>query len=216
MSETSIIIVDDHKIVRDGIRSLLSEEKSYDIIGEASNGNDALNLLTKLNPDIMLIDINMPGMNGIECTHSIMEKYPHMKILALSMHNEEPHIRAMVEAGASGYILKNSGREELVNAITTIMGGSTYFSEEVKESVMNSLIHKKAGEAGGKATISLSERELEVLQLIVKEFTNSEIAEKLFLSPRTVDAHRRNLLEKTGSRNTAGLVRYAIEKGLLD
>ena len=215
MSKTGILIVDDHKIVRDGIKSLLSEQKSYDIIGEASNGVDALNLLERLSPDIILLDINMPGMNGIECTQQIIKKYPYMKILALSMHNEEPHIRAMVEAGASGYILKNSGRDELENAINTIVGGSTYFSEEVKESIMNSLLHKNQGEAENK-NISLSERELEVLQLIVKEFTNSEIAEKLFLSPRTVDAHRRNLLEKTGSRNTAGLVRYALESGMLD
>lgn len=215
MNKTRIIIVDDHKIVRDGIRSLLTDDH-FEIVGEATNGIEAIELLNSVIPDIILIDINMPVMNGIECARQIISKYQGIKILALSMHNDEPHIRAMIESGSSGYILKNSGKEELVNAINTILGGATYFSDEVKESIMNSMLVKSTRDQGLKTKFELSEREIEVLKLIVKENTNNEIANKLFLSPRTVDAHRRNLLEKTGSRNTAGLVRFAIENDLVD
>lgn len=214
MAKTRILIVDDHKIIREGIRSMLSDVNSIEFIGEAENGQIAIELLKTMTPDIILADINMPGMSGIEFTRETIGKYPQMKIIGVSMHNDESHIRAMIEAGASGYILKNSGKEELVNALETVSRGSTYFSEEVKESIMNSLLHKSPRDQSG-AEVGLSDRELEVLELIAKEFTNNEIAEKLFLSPRTVDAHRRNLLEKTGSRNTAGLVRYAIEHNLL-
>lgn len=214
MAKTRILIVDDHKIIREGIRSMLSDVNFIEFIGEAENGQIAIELLKTMTPDIILADINMPGMSGIEFTRETIGKYPQMKIIGVSMHNDESHIRAMIEAGASGYILKNSGKEELVNALETVSRGSTYFSEEVKESIMNSLLHKSPRDQSG-AEVGLSDRELEVLELIAKEFTNNEIAEKLFLSPRTVDAHRRNLLEKTGSRNTAGLVRYAIEHNLL-
>ena len=216
MGKAGVLIVDDHKIIREGIRSMLTDVESFAVIGEAENGQVALNLIETVTPDIILADINMPGMSGIEFTREVIKIYPAIKIIAVSMHNDEPHIRAMIEAGASGYILKNSGKEELVNALTSVAGGSTYFSEEVKEEIMKSLLQKSPRESTGGTEVILSERELEVLELIAKEFTNNEIAEKLFLSPRTVDAHRRNLLEKTGSRNTAGLVRYAIEHNLLN
>ncbi|MBE0639117.1 MAG: response regulator transcription factor [Bacteroidales bacterium] len=211
-----ILLVDDHKIVRDGIISLLHGESRFLIIGQAENGIEALEKIEKLSPDLVILDINMPIMNGLECARQMAEKFPHVKILTLTMLSEQEHIKNMLSAGVGGYILKNSGREELITAINTVMEGQNYFSEEVKNVIMMEMVRKKTstGKIFGEP-IPITPRELDVLQLIVDEFTNQEIAEKLFVSVRTVDAHRRNLLEKTGSRNTAGLVKFAIENNLL-
>jgi DNA-binding NarL/FixJ family response regulator len=211
-----ILLVDDHKIVRDGIISLLQDESRYDIVGQAENGIEALDKIEQLAPDLVLLDINMPIMDGLECARQITIKYPEVKILTLTMLNEQEHIKNMLAAGAGGYLLKNSGKEELIAAINKVMEGETYFSEEVKNLIMMDMIKKKT--ASGKISgepIPLTPRELDVLELIIDEYTNQEIAEKLFISVRTVDAHRRNLLEKTGSRNTAGLVKFAIENNLV-
>lgn len=212
---TRILLVDDHKIVRDGIISLLHGELHIEIIGEAENGIEALDKIEKLKPDLVLLDINMPIMDGLECAKRISEKFPETKILTLTMLNELEHIKNMLAAGAGGYILKSSGKDELIAAINSVMMGNTYFSEEVKDLIMMDMMRKKT--ATGKVfgePIPLTPRELDVLKLIVDEFTNQEIADKLFISVRTVDAHRRNLLEKTGSRNTAGLVKFALENDL--
>jgi DNA-binding NarL/FixJ family response regulator len=159
----------------------------------------------------------MPVMNGIDCTHEITKIYPQIKVLALTMLDESEHIKNMLGAGAKGYILKNSGKEELVQAIKSVMAGQNYFSNEVKDMIMMEMVKKKStpGKIIGEK-VPLTPRELDVLELILKEFTNQEIADKLFISVRTVDAHRRNLLEKTGARNTAGLVRFALENHLFN
>ncbi|MCC5913028.1 MAG: response regulator transcription factor, partial [Balneolaceae bacterium] len=142
------------------------------------------------------------------------EKYPDMKVLALTMSNDDLHIRQMIQAGASGYVMKSAGRNELKDAIHTIMGGRHYFSDEATQSIMMDLVKGK-GKSSSPDPIHITDRELEILELIVKEFTNQEIAEKLYISSRTVDAHRRNLLQKTGARNTAGLVKYAFQHNLI-
>lgn len=210
-----LVLADDHKIVRDGIKSLLQYESRYEIAGEAENGEEAIALVEKLNPRLVIMDINMPVLNGIDATRIITEKYPDTRVLALTMTSEQEHIRKMIEAGAGGYILKNSGREELVSAIDTIAEGRNYFSDEVKDAIMQNMVQKQAkNDKIAGEPIPLTRREKDVLNLILKEFTNYEIAEKLFISARTVDAHRRNLLEKTGARNTAGLVKFAIENNL--
>lgn len=210
-----ILIVDDHKIVRDGIRSLLQDETDLKIVDEAENGKDALEKIIEYNPDLVLMDINMPVMNGIDCTKETTKKHPAVKVLALTMLNELEHIKNMLASGANGYILKNSGKDELTRAIRAVMAGHNYFSEEVKDAIMTEMFRKKSvpGKILGEK-IPLTSRELDVLKLILQEYTNQEIADKLFLSVRTVDAHRRNLLEKTGARNTAGLVKYALENNL--
>lgn len=211
-----LVLADDHKIVRDGIMSLLQNEEKYVIVGEAENGEQALKLVEELKPGLVIMDINMPVMDGIDATRYITKNHPETKVLVLTMTSEQEHIRKMIEAGAGGYILKNSGREELISAIETIASGRNYFSDEVKDAIMQNMVQKQtrndkiAGEP-----VPLTRREKDVLNLIVKEFTNYEIAEKLFISVRTVDAHRRNLLEKTGARNTAGLVKFAIENSLI-
>jgi len=216
-NKIKLLLADDHKIVRDGIVSLLQNEEDLEIIGEAENGEIAIKQVEKLQPDLVIMDINMPVMDGIKSTAIINEKFPRTKILALTMTNEQEHIKNMIEAGAGGYILKNSGKTELLNAIKTIIGGGNYFSQEVKDAFLQQMASKKPkhdkiiGEP-----IPLTRREKDVLRLIVEEFTNYEIAEKLFISVRTVDAHRRNLLEKTGARNTAGLVKFAIDNQIIN
>ena len=211
-----VLLVDDHKIVRDGIISLLQGEENIQIVGQAENGLEAIDKIGKLSPDLVLLDINMPILNGIECSQQIGKKFPKVKILVLTMLSEHEHIKNMLASGVCGYILKNSGRKELITAINTLMNGENYFSDEVKNVIIKELIRKKTnqGKISGEI-IPLTPRELDVLRYIIDEHTNQEIAEKLFISIRTVDANRRNLLEKTGSRNTAGLVKFAIKNNLL-
>lgn len=212
-----ILLVDDHKIIRDGIKSLFLEDDTVNIKYEAENGKEAIELIQEnaSEIDLVLMDINMPKMNGIDCTENIKADYPEIKILILSMLNEDEHIKKVLKAGASGYVLKNSGRKELLEAINDVMSGKFYFSEEATQAIMKDIMGQKGRRVEPDAeAVPLTDRELEVLEHIVKEYTNQEIAEKLFISVRTVDAHRRNLLEKIGARNTAGLVRYAMEKEL--
>jgi DNA-binding NarL/FixJ family response regulator len=218
-----LLLVDDHKLIRDGIRSLLDVEKEFEIVSEAEHGKQALELLDKHDIDIVVIDINMPVMGGIEATEKISKQFPNVSVLALTMLNEEQHIRQMLKAGAAGYILKNAGQDELVDAIKSISTGQHYFSKEATQVIMMDMMKvKKAPSTGGteerklaKGSVYLTEREKDILRLIAKEHTNQEIADDLFISVRTVDAHRRNLLQKIGARNTAGLVIYALENSIM-
>lgn len=217
MAKSKILLTDDHKIIRDGIRAMLDELSDYTIAGEAENGLEAIDFCREHPVDFVLMDIDMPEMNGIEATRQIREQFPRIKILALTMMQEEQHIRKMVRAGASGYILKNSGIEELENALEALSNDKHYFSDETTRAVMMDLVNPKKKNVGKSSNLTdLTNRELEVLQLICQEYTNQEIADKLFISVRTVDAHRRNLMQKTGARNAVGLARYAIEHDLVD
>ncbi len=210
------MIVDDHKLVRDGIRSHLEMIPNYDIVAEAANGKAALAQLETIQPDLILMDVNMDGMDGISCTREITKQYPAIRVLALSMLNENQFIKQMLAAGAAGYLLKNCDEEELKRAIDTIIAGGTYYSPQVTKIIMSSL-HRGPKKAPPKGmSIPITEREMEVLRLILREYTNKEIADALYISPRTVDAHKRNLLEKTGAKNVAGLVLYAINQQLFD
>jgi len=210
----SVIIADDHKIFRDGIISLLENEDGIKVIGEAGNEEELCRQLSVTLPDLVLMDISMGSTNGIDVTEKIKKNYPGVKILALSMHSESSYILKMLEAGASGYLLKDSGSREMIAAIRTVASGDTYFSQQVSQTLVNKLSgNKKLKEK--MAGVPLTKREIEVLQLIAEEYSNPEIAEKLFISPRTVDTHRRNLLEKLGVKNTAGLVKNAIRLGLI-
>ncbi len=212
-----ILLVDDHKIVRDGIRAQLDSDHKYWIVAEASDGNEALDLLEKHKIDLIIMDINMNGMDGITCTEEVKKRYPDKRVLALTMLSENQHIKQMLKAGASGYLLKNCEEDELKNAINMIFEGGTYFSPEVTKIVMNNLSNQKPlGAKNRGIQIPLTQREKEVLRLILKECSNKEIAEKLFISQRTVDAHKRNLLEKTGSKNIAGLVLFAVNNQLFE
>ncbi len=206
-----VLIVDDHQVVLDGIQSMLEQEEDISIAGKSMNGTDALEFL-KINPvEIALIDINMPGMDGIELCKAIRKKHPDIKVLALTTFNEVSFITNMMKSGASGYLLKNTTKEELITAIKTIQKGEQYLAREVQEKLISASFGKKDTLYIPK----LTRREKEVLKLILEEFTTKEIAKKLFISTATVETHRLHLLNKLGVRNTAGLVKVAIEKGLV-
>lgn len=214
MANIKILLADDHKIVRDGIKLMLEPHIGIDIEAEASDGKEVLEILEKKLIDLIIMDINMPEMDGIEATRRVKEKYPDVRVLALTMSNDDLHIRQMIQAGASGYIMKSAGRSELKDAVNAIMNGKHYFSDEATHSIMMDLVKGK-GNPSSSEPVHITDRELEILELIVKEHTNQEIGEKLFISSRTVDAHRRNLLQKTGARNTAGLVKYAFQHNII-
>lgn len=212
-----MVVVDDHKMIRDGLKMLLGSSPELEVVGEAEHGKECLQILENVEADIVLTDLNMPEMDGIELAREIKEKYPNLKVIALTMMGEGHHIKQMLAEGALGYLLKNCGEDEIKQAIHTIMKGGTYYSPEVTNIIINN-IRKVKPKAPLKVNLEmpLSEREKEVLHLILKEYTNQEIADELFLSIRTVDAHKRNLLDKTGSKNVAGLVIYAIDRELFD
>jgi DNA-binding NarL/FixJ family response regulator len=211
MKHINVFIVDDHQIIRDGVKALLEREEEIKVVMEASNGQEALELIRKNQQwlDIILMDITMPVMDGVTATRQILKEFPLSNILGLSMHDDETHIIGMIQEGALGYVLKTTGKQELVHAITRVASGQSYFDKHSSEKILGFLSQK--GERKKKMEASeLTAREKEVLSLIAEEMTNTEIAEKLFLSPRTIDTHRRNLLQKLQVKNTAGLVKYAM------
>jgi len=213
MKKKQILLADDHKIVRDGLKALLEDEADMEVAAEAEDGGAVLEIIKNRPVDIIVMDISMPGMNGIDCTHAVKAFNSSIKVLALTMMEEEQHVRNMIRAGASGYIMKESGQDELVEAIREVLAGNHYFSESVTQTIMMDLLQEESGDQSSK--MPLTTREIEILRLISLEYTNQEIAGELNISIRTVDAHRRNLLQKIGARNTAGLVKYAIDHQLL-
>lgn len=217
MNTIKIILVDDHKMVREGIKTYLAEDELFEIVGEAENGQECLDQLEQVYADMVLTDLNMPVMDGLDLTKEIQKRYPGMKIIALTMMGESQHIKQMLAEGALGYLLKNCGSDELKMAIKSVMNGGTYYSPEVTKIIMNNIRRVKP-KLDSKVAVEmpLTDREKQVLRLILKEYSNQEIAEELFISVRTVDAHKRNLLDKTGSKSVAGLVMYAVDRQLFE
>ncbi len=213
-SKHTLLVVDDHKIIRDGIRFYFEEDEEFVIKNEAENGLQALELLTDNEYDIILTDINMPEMDGVELMKNLKDNYPDQKVLVLSMFNEAAYINKMIANGANGYVLKKSDKAELVKAIQTILRGEDYYSDEVYKTIVGNIAGRKPKQRLTLET-ELTDREKEVLVLITEEMSNQEIADRLFISIRTVETHKRNLLEKTGCKNIAGLVMYAVERNLV-
>lgn len=213
----NILLVDDHPMIRHGIKALLNDV-DIKVTGEASNGKEAIDAYKDGNYDLIVMDIKMPEMDGVEATKELKKIDSDVKILALSMYDEHRFITKMLQAGAKGYILKNTGKEELVNAITKIISGENYFSPEVSNIMMSRFMNEKS-ETLRRSTpnfnVTLTKRETEIIRMIANEMTNSEIAGELNISPRTVDTHRRNLLQKLDVKNTAGLVRYALQNDII-
>lgn len=209
-----LFIVDDHQMMIDGIVSLLKGEKKFAIIGTALNGEEALHKIAKSLPDILLTDVSMPGMGGIELTKEIKQNFPQIKILVLTMYNDREIVNEILQAGANGYILKNTGKQELLEALESLNLNNAYYSSEV----VNTLIENMKNPVKEKQINSsdLTEREIEIVRLIVKEFSSAEIAEKLFISQRTVETHRKNILRKTGVKNIVGLIKYAYDNKLTE
>ena len=202
-----ILIADDHAIIRDGLKAMLDDHTDIEIVGTADDGNKVLEFLQTREVDIVLMDISMPGLNGIEATKIISINFPEIKVIALTIHEQHEYIRHMIKAGVKGYVLKDAEKEELVQAIITVSKGKKYYSEKVMDKLTSS--------GAGEETNLLTDREKQILKLIAEEMTNPEIAEKLFLSVRTVDTHRRNLIQKLGVKNTAGLVKQAYNLNLI-
>jgi DNA-binding NarL/FixJ family response regulator len=205
----NVFIVDDHPVVIEGIHSLLQNEKDIAWMGQAMNAQSCLGFFVNNTADVVLMDINMPGMDGVELCAVMKEKYPGIMILGLSTFNQGLYIKKMVEHGASGYILKNSSKEELIKAIHAVHEGHIYFSGEV------GIALQEYQKSSLRELPVLTAREKEVLALIAEGYTNPQIAEKIFLSPFTVDSHRKNLLAKLGVKNTACLIRLAVEQKLI-
>jgi DNA-binding NarL/FixJ family response regulator len=212
MNKYTILLVDDHKLFRSGLKLLLENIEYIQEVNEADNGKQFLKVLNEYKPDIVFMDIEMPEMDGIEATRKALELYPDLNIIALSIYGDENYYTSMIKAGAKGFILKNSSIQDVEDALKNVINGNNYVSPEI----LNRLL--KGIEKKGKQYISedLSEREKEVLYHICKGLSNQDIGNKLYLSKRTVDKHRENLLFKTNSKNTAGLVMYAIKKGIVD
>lgn len=210
-----IVVVDDHAIFLKGLSLLINECPDFKVVGEANNGIQFLELLEKMTPDLVLMDIKMPLMDGIEATEKALIKFPDLKIMTLTMFNEHKYLRLMAEAGVNGFILKSIGKRELEQAIKTVVAGKTYFSPEVMEDISKWETFSGSGIFLEDMNERLSEREVDVLQEIVKGLSTQEIADKLFISKRTVEGHRANLIAKTATRNVVDLVIYAIRKHLV-
>jgi DNA-binding NarL/FixJ family response regulator len=216
MQIKNILLVDAHKILRDGIKSLLEDKLTYQVIAQAGSAENALELLTTVEVDLIISDITMGEMEEVSYIKQLTSLHSHTPVLILTTLDQAEHIRSCIKAGAKGYLLKSSGKEELLQAIEVIKEEQTYFSDAVTRIVMRDLAKVHPWKGSHKKHIPLTNRELAILELILKEYTNQEIAHKLFISVRTVDAHRRNLLEKTSARNTVGLVKFALENKLFN
>ncbi len=208
-----ILLADDHQIIREGLRSLLTDQKDIEVVAEADTGRSALNYVEKLHPDVVLMDIAMPDINGIEATRQIKAANPEIRILALSMHSDQRFVGDMLRAGASGYLLKDCAGAELVQAIRTVHAGKVYLSPSIAGIVTEGFINP-AGGAGVDARQVLTVRELEVVQLLAEGLSTKEVAFKLNVSIKTVETHRKNIFDKLNLSSIAELTKYAIREGI--
>ncbi|MEL1253705.1 response regulator transcription factor [Flavobacterium sp. DGU38] len=213
MEKLKLIIADDHTMFLQGIVSLIENESGIKIIGKAVNGIEVLNILKIQKADIVILDISMPEMDGIELSKLLKKEYPSIKIIIVSTHSNAKIISRLIRIGVNGYLLKNAEKAELLEAIYSVAEGRNYFSREVEEQYQNNSLKIERQISN---LTELSSREKEILVLIAQEFNTAEIAEKTFISLNTVNTHRRNLLSKLNAKNTAGLVKYAVENGLVD
>lgn len=216
MDKIKIILADDHRIFRDGIKSLLSDNEQINVIGEASNGTELLELLRVLIPDIAIVDITMPGLSGIEITRQITSKYPEINVIILSMHTNEEFVINSINAGAKGYLPKDTTKEELTDAIKIIFEGGEYYSKSVSDNFLKSYIKKQKVDQNLKENEDLTQREIEILKLAASGVGNKDIADKLFISVKTVDAHKNHIMVKLKLKNTAEMVLYAVKNKIIE
>jgi len=216
MNTIRVILAEDHTIVRKGLRSLLEGEEDIEVIGEAGNGKEAITLVEQKKPDIVVMDIGMPELNGLEATRRIKKKFPQTKVLILTMHTNEEYVFEILQAGASGYIVKKAAPTELVSALRAVEQGESFLSPSISKKVIDEYL-QRAGEAKRRGAFELlTDREREVLQLIAEGNSTRGIAGRLFISTKTVETHRSNLMEKLDLHGTADLTRYAIRTGIVD
>jgi len=210
-----ILIVDDHTLLRAGLRALLAQDPGIEIVGEASDGRDAVRAVGQLTPNLVLMDLTMPGMNGIEAVTEIKRRYPDVRVLVMTLHKTEDFIHASLKAGADGYILKDATHDELRVAIRSVLQGKTYLSMAVSGKVVSGYLGGGKSASGSSVFDTLTHREREILKLVAEGNPNKVMAEFLSLSVKTVEKHRSNLMAKLGVHNAAGLTAFAMEKGLL-
>ena len=214
MPNTKVILADDHQIVRQGLRALLEAESDMEVVGEVSEGLTVADTVTKLAPDVLVLDLMMPGLNGLEVTRQVSQRSPNVRIIVLSMHANEAYVLEALRNGAAGYVLKESSTETLVTAIRTTLEGRRYLCAPLSEMAMEAFI-QKAQNVAVDPYDSLTGREREVLQLAAEGHTNTAIADRLSISPRTAEVHRARIMEKLQLTNQTALIKYAIRKGLL-
>jgi len=209
-----ILLADDHKIVRDGLRTLIGKEAGMEVIGEAENGRKALKMAEKIRPNVVIIDVTMPDMNGIEATKKMVTEVPGVKVIALSMHSDRRFVLGMLEAGASGYLMKDCAFDELAKAVRSVSTGQTYLSPSIADVLVKGYLDR-VNEKLSVARSPLTEREREILQLLAEGRSSKEIAAHIGVSVKTVETHRRNMMQKLNMRSVAELTKYAIREGLI-
>lgn len=210
---TKVLIADDHQLFREGLVNLLSSAPDVEVIAEAEDGKEATEKTKKLKPDVLLIDIGMPHMNGIEATRVLKKDMPELKIIAVSMHSDRQFVKGILEAGADGYLLKNCTYRQLIDAIQSVKSGKKYLSDDITEMIIKGYLDPNQTET--ESYTELSEREMEILKLYAEGKSTREISEKLFISVKTVGTHKQHILEKLGLKTNADLVKYAIKEGLI-
>ena len=216
MPKVKILVVDDHAIVREGVRMILAKENDLEVVGEAGDGQQALDLTVLLRPDVIIMDISMPGMGGIEATQTVRAKHPEVQVLALTMHEDESYVFQLLRAGAAGYVLKRAAAQDLVQAVRAAAKGEAFLYPSVARKVVEDYLRRVETGEERERYDGLTPREKEILTLIAQGLSNQQIAEKLFISIKTVQTHRAHILEKLGLHDRTELVRYAIRKGLIE
>lgn len=217
VTKIRVIFADDHELVRTGMRTLFQSTPDCVLVGEAGDGEQAIQLIAKHKPDVAILDISMPKLNGIEATRIVKEKHPNIKVLILTMYEDEGYVNEMIRAGADGYVLKNADKKEILLAVRAVAGGERFFSPTISKLMIDGFIKKASTvekEVAGNSL--LTKREIEVLRFIAEGLTSREIADKLFLSLNTINTHRTNIMKKLNIHDTAGLVKYAIQNGLAE
>lgn len=216
MEIVRILIVDDHQLILNGISDMLRPIKQYKIVGRASNGEEAVEKALSLKPDLIFMDISMPVMNGIEATKIITQKLPSVKILALTQHEEREYVKQVLKSGGSGYLLKNSKKDEFIEAIEAVNSGKHYLSRQISEQMINDFITTEQDDTSEHEEIKLTKREKEIVKKIADELSNQEIADELHISLRTVETHRRNIMQKLKVKSVVSLLKYASQHNIID
>ena len=214
---TSILLVDDHKIIRDGLSALIGEQPDMEVVGGAENGREAVRVVQNLRPDVVIMDISMPDLNGIDAARQVLAVSPSTKVIALSMYSDRRYVEGMFSAGVSGYLVKSCAFGELVQAIVSVVSGKAYLSPNIADIVIRGYAEKLTGPVVGAASVPekrLSVREREVLQLVAEGYSSEQVAAKLYISIKTVSTHRRHIMEKLNLNNIADLIKYALREGL--
>ena len=209
-----VLIADDHKIMLAGLRSLLEKQADFEVVGEAENGRKAVQMVQEKTPDVVVMDVSMPDLNGMEATKQIIESLPETKVIALSMHSDKRFVMGMLRAGASGYLLKDCASQELANAIFQVAGGKKYLSPEITGVIIDNVLQGGSSEELTTVSSVLSAREREVLQLIAEGWSTKQIASHLYVSIETIETHRRQIMKKLDLHNIADLTKYALREGL--